>query len=150
MTIQDSSHQASQRGRFARARRIQPALRHGAAALALWLVSTAGVSAAPAALTTLPSRIELSDAMPSVAMTVHNDGTAAMIVRLQPMVWVTDPVIDHYAPTADVQSTPPVFTLEPGATQQVRVDLVRPSGMEYATKYQLTWQAVAAAAGPRS
>ena len=151
MMLPDSSHASNRHEpRAVCTRRPQPALRCSLAAAALWLVSTTCASAAPAALTALPAQIELSDAMPSVAMKVHNDGNAVMIVRLQPMAWVTDPVIDHYAPTADVQSTPPVFTLAPGATQQVRIDLVRPSGADYATKYQLTWQAVSAAAEPRS
>lgn len=148
MSIQDSSHRREQRARPATRR--QPALRRGVAAVALWLVTTAGLSAAPLTLTALPSRLELSDATPSVAMTVHNDSKAAVIVRLQPMVWVSDPVIDHFEPTADVKSTPRVFALEPGATQQVRVDLIRSAGVESASKYQLSWQAVAAAAGPQS
>ena len=151
MTIQHSSHATNPREHAAvRARRLQPALRHGVAALALWLVSTAMSCAAPLSLSALPSRIELSDRTPSVDVTMHNDGNAVIIVRLQPMVWVSDPVIDHYAPTADVQTTPPVFALQPGATQQVHVDLLRPAGAGRGATYQLSWQAAAGGADPRS
>src|SRR5512140_3166000 len=74
----------------------------GLAAIILGLLCTGVLWAAP--LSVLPARVELSDATPSVQLTVRNDGARTMVVQMEAMVRARGAVAFAHEATGDVQA----------------------------------------------
>ncbi|WP_260295749.1 molecular chaperone [Sedimenticola hydrogenitrophicus] len=89
-------------------------------ALLAWVGATAATG-----LGVTPIRIHLSEATPTAALTLENNGSNTTVVQLQLMKWDAAGADDHYRPTYEVVATPPIATLQPGQTQIVRVGLSR-------------------------
>lgn len=71
-----------------------------------------------------PVRIELTPTAPTAAITVRNESTTeAVVIQSRPMNWTQQDGKDVYVPSTALIATPPIFTLQPGATQTVRVGL---------------------------
>jgi len=84
-----------------------------------------------------PIRLYLSDATPSVAMTLENNGARASVVQMQLLAWETDGEQDSYLPTGELVASPPIATLQPGETQIVRVGLTRDVDPQRELAYRL-------------
>jgi hypothetical protein len=96
----------------------------------------------PSPVSVLPAHIELSAKAPTVVVTVHNDHQrTAMVVLLQPMIWTQDGIAPHYALTSDVVAVPATFTVPPGTTQAVEVELQATTQDLSGQDFQLFWQA---------
>jgi fimbrial chaperone protein len=70
-----------------------------------------------------PVRIDIARARPSVVVRVTNRGAEPVTVQAQTQAWSYEGEQDVLVDTDDILLNPPVFTLEPGATQFVRVGM---------------------------
>lgn len=117
------------------ARRLPPSVR---AWLLTGLVLLGGPAARAGSLGVLPSRVSLpSDGRPSVVR-LENRGGAPTLVQVEVVPWSDDGAPG--AATDEVIALPPVFVLEPGSEQVVRVALRAPvrSGREAAYRLLVT------------
>ena len=72
-----------------------------------------------------PTRIELSKSIPSAVMQVVNSSDKNTTVQLHIMHWSQVDGEDSLKPTRDLVATPQIFNLKAGATQIIRVGLLR-------------------------
>ena len=90
--------------------------------LSLAILALAGaVPALAGSLRVAPTRLELPPDRRAVAFTVSNSGSAPTLVQLQVMQWSQSSGADEYRDTDDLIASPPIFTLEAGAEQTVRI-----------------------------
>ena len=89
------------------------------AALAPVLVP--GVSAAGGGLSVSPISLEFDSSGRAKALEVSNPGNAATDVQVRLYAWTAENGEDKTTPSADIAFSPPMFHLEPGATQIVRL-----------------------------
>lgn len=89
-----------------------------------------------------PVRVELSAARATTALTVSNKGPAAVVIQLQSAAWAQLEGIDQYSASDDLIATPPIFTIQPGASQVVRVGLRRRPDADTELSYRLYLQEV--------
>lgn len=102
--------------------------------------------AVAAALGVAPTRIELAPGQTSASLTIENQANAAVTLQVQTFAW-SGPAIDPELRSGrELIAVPPVFSLEPGAKQIVRVALRTPveDGRERAyrlliTEVPVTW-----------
>jgi len=78
-------------------------------------------SVGAAALQVAPTRLALPPDNRAVALTVTNTGNAPTLLQLEPMRWSQDTGSDDYSATDELIVSPPIFTLDPGAEQIVRL-----------------------------
>jgi fimbrial chaperone protein len=76
-------------------------------------------------LSVTPIRVELSSAQRSVALTVRNDGDQPTVVQAQLVAWSQVDNEDLLEETTDLLASPPIFTVAAGASQVVRIALLR-------------------------
>jgi fimbrial chaperone protein len=120
---------------------MQLARRHLAIyGLAMWLAGAGAASAGSFAVS--PVRATLSAARGTGSLTVHNNGTEAAVVQLSVVAWSQESGQDVYQPSKDVLATPPLFTVQPGASQVVRVGLRRAPDATRELSYRLYLQEV--------
>src|SRR5437762_3595299 len=97
--------------------------------------STAG------AFTISPIRIELSSRAPMVAVTVrNNDSSATATIQTQSMSWSQEGGQDVYKDSRALVVSPPIFTLQPGAEQVVRIALRSAPPAEREALYRVYFQ----------
>jgi len=82
-----------------------------------------GVFAQAASFTVSPVRVALSPAQKTVALTVTNNGSEPVVVQSQVQGWSQQDGEEIYTPTSDVLATPPIFTVQGGASQIIRIGL---------------------------
>jgi fimbrial chaperone protein len=68
-----------------------------------------------------PTRIDLPPERRAAAVTVANTGSAPTLLQLDIERWSQNSGTDDYAATSDLIVSPPIFTLDAGAEQVVRV-----------------------------
>lgn len=112
----------------------------GRALLVMCLVFAAGAQAGSFAVS--PVRATLSANKPIGSLTVRNDGAEPTVVQLQVMSWSQHDGEDVYTVTREVLATPPIFTVEPGASQMIRVGLRRAPDPHRELPYRLYLQEV--------
>lgn len=84
-----------------------------------------------------PVRIELSAATPSAVLQVENTQTLPVTIQLSTMAWSQPAGKDELKPSWDLLATPQIFTLKAGATQIVRIGLLRKFESEQEVSYRL-------------
>jgi fimbrial chaperone protein len=89
-----------------------------------------------------PVRVELSAQRASAALTVQNNGDETAVIQAQTMAWSQEKGQDQYAASDDLLVTPPIFTIEPGAVQIVRVGMRRVIRADQELSYRLFLQEV--------
>lgn len=89
-----------------------------------------------------PVRTSLSAAQRVGAMTVRNDGPEPTVIQLEVVNWSQEDGKDVYTPTKEILATPPIFTLQPGASQLIRVGLRRSPDPRRELTYRLFMQEV--------
>ncbi len=72
-----------------------------------------------------PVRVELSAQEKSAVIRVLNTGDETVTIQSQVLAWSQQDGTDQLIPTREVLVSPPIFRLKPGATQIVRVGLLR-------------------------
>ena len=105
----------------------------------VWLLalSVAAAQAAAASFVVNPVRVNLAESQRVVSLTVSNNGTAPVRVQAQPMLWSAQGEMDQYEATDQLLVSPPLFALEPGGTQILRVGLRNPRAAEQEQTYRL-------------
>lgn len=88
-------------------------------------VSIVALSAVPAAhaasLQAAPVLVEMKESAPSSTITVRNTGTAPFDVQTRVFRWKQEGGKETMTETNEVVTSPPITTLQPGATYSVRV-----------------------------
>lgn len=90
-----------------------------------------------ASFTVNPVRIVLSAAMPSAVLQVENTQPLPVTIQLSTMAWAQPDGKDELRPSRDILATPQIFTLKPGATQIVRIGLLRKIDAEQEASYRV-------------
>jgi fimbrial chaperone protein len=89
-----------------------------------------------------PVRVALSPAQSIEAITVRNDDSQPALVQAQPFRWLQEDGKDIYNPSTELIAAPPIFTLQPGKTQIVRIGLRRPFPQQGELAYRLYFQEI--------
>jgi fimbrial chaperone protein len=111
------------------------------AAFFLFFALIAGPSLAGSFQVT-PLRVELSSQHATDALQVRNDANEPVVIQLQVAAWSQENGRDIYQPSDDLVATPPIFTMQPGATQVIRVGLLRGVDEKNELSYRLFLQEV--------
>jgi fimbrial chaperone protein len=91
-----------------------------------------------------PLRVELSSQRANDALEVRNNGGDPVLIQLQIVAWSQENGRDVYQPSDDLVATPPIFTMQPGGTQVIRVGLLRGVDDKKELSYRLFLQEVPA------
>jgi fimbrial chaperone protein len=89
-----------------------------------------------------PLRVELSSQHANDALEVRNNASEPVLIQLQTVAWSQENGRDVYQPSDDLVATPPIFTVQPGATQIIRVGLLRGVDEKKELSYRLFLQEV--------
>lgn len=94
----------------------------------LFLAAGAGAARADGygGLAVVPVRVDLAPGRRAEAVTLTNTGAARRTVEVQAFAWAQENGKDIYTPTDELLANPPLFHLQPGASQIVRIG--RPAG----------------------
>jgi fimbrial chaperone protein len=84
-----------------------------------------------------PVRVTLSPTQAIAAVTVQNVGTEPTVVQLETSSWTQRDGVDVLAPTSEILATPPILTIQPGASRVVRVGLRRSPDAHHELTYRL-------------
>jgi fimbrial chaperone protein len=115
----------------------------GVAALLL-----AYAASAPAGnLTVAPTRIDLAGPRSTGSVTLENNAAEPVLVQVETFAWQRGPATSDLEPTGDLVAVPPVFQLEPGAKQVIRVALREPGERQVEGTYRLLISEVPGAEG---
>ncbi|QJR14833.1 fimbrial biogenesis chaperone [Usitatibacter palustris] len=91
---------------------------------ALLALTLSATSAFAGSFQVSPVRVELSPTAPTAPVTVKNESTTdSVVVQLRAVNWTQNTGEDVYTPSTELIATPPIFTLQPGGSQTVRVGL---------------------------
>lgn len=84
-----------------------------------------------------PIRLDLSAESPTAAMTLRNSGETPTLAQLTLVEWSIADGEDRYTPNRDLLVTPPIFIIEPGERQIVRLGLRNPAPAPAERAYRL-------------
>ena len=118
----------------------------------LLLLALAALPAAAADLALSPVVLQLDREHTRDALHVANRGAEPVLLQAEAIAWRREGGVDRDAPTGDVIVNPPVFTVQPGQTQIVRVGLRRHAAATQEATYRIVLREVPAprdAADPR-
>jgi fimbrial chaperone protein len=100
-----------------------PRGRRAAALAGLIAAASFTAPAAAGSFKVNPVHITLPDDRRAASLTIENSDTAPVSVRVLTYAWTQIGGADVYAPTDNVIASPPIFTIQPGRTQLVRLGL---------------------------
>lgn len=84
-----------------------------------------------------PVKVMLSSETTTYVLKVENSGAANVTLQLKTLAWSQQAGRDQLQPTREVLVTPPLFNLKSGATQIVRVGLMRKPDTNRELSYRL-------------
>jgi fimbrial chaperone protein len=102
-------------------------------AIMLALLASAALSgsAAASSFQVNPVNIILAPDRASASVSVTNTDKASVAVRVVPYKWTQEEGADVYAPTSNLIASPPIFVIQPGKTQLVRLGFAAREGKAY-------------------
>ncbi len=106
----------------------------------VWVLLIAVLLSSPgwgAAISVSPVRIRLLQEQPVASVRVRNDGDSAVLLQAETFRWRIEEGRDVLAPTRALIAVPPLFRLEPGASQLVRIGLRVPFPEQREESYRL-------------
>lgn len=109
-------------------------------ALAFLLAGGAGVQASEIGVT--PVAVQLDRLNDRAAVTVVNNGAEPVIMQVEMVGWKRTDAGDEDVPTGDMVVNPSVFTVQPGASQLVRVGLRRNMPLQREGAYRIVLREV--------
>jgi fimbrial chaperone protein len=112
-------------------------IRRGSRLAAFVLLGAMAHGAVAGSFEVNPIRIDLSPATRSVALTVRNSGSDAVVVQISVMAWSQDGGKDVLTPTNEIIVSPPIATLAPEGEQIVRVGLRRAADAQRELSYRI-------------
>jgi fimbrial chaperone protein len=95
-----------------------------------------------------PVRVELSAQNRTQALTVRNEGEEPSVVQAQVFAWSQEAGQDILQPTSELLVSPPVFTVQPGQSQLLRIALRGAPDPARQLSYRAVLQEVPAQARP--
>ncbi len=104
-------------------------------------------TAVAGSFTISPLRAELSARARTAALTVRNEDASPVVVQATAVLWEQREGTDALTPSQDLIVSPAVFTLEPGASQLLRVALRRGADPGRELSYRLLLEEVPSQAG---
>jgi len=110
-----------------------------AAALAAFLfISTGPIQSAVASMSVSPVRVDLSTEHDKDVIRVTNAEDTAKSYQVEIVAWSqSEERREIYSPTEDLLAVPPLFTLEPGEEQLVRVGMLEPADTSFERSYRM-------------
>lgn len=109
----------------------------GQAALGLAIFFSAAPLSHAGSFSVNPVRVTLSPGHAVAAITVRNAGSDASVIQLETSRWTQQDGKDVLLPSPEILATPPIFTLQPGGSQIVRIGLRRPPDAQHELTYRL-------------
>lgn len=94
-------------------------------------------AAQAATLSVSPVRLTLSAAHPTGVLNVSNKDSDSELVQVQLAAWSQENGADVFEPTQNILATPPIFRLNGGGTQVIRVGLRKPPAPGKEVTYRL-------------
>lgn len=90
----------------------------------------------------MPVNVQLSRASDRATVQVQNNGNEAVTMQAEGIRWTRQNGQDVDGPTTDLLVNPPIFTLQPGQVQVLRVGLRRPPDLEQEATYRMVLREV--------
>lgn len=97
-----------------------------AALVATLLGVLAAAPAAGGSFGITPTRVTLPPSGGAEVVTLENRGDGRTLVEVQAYRWDDDTTVEQLEPTGDILAVPPIFELDPGGSQIIRLALRRP------------------------
>ncbi len=124
------------------------ALRFFALGASFLLLALAALHARAAELSVSPVAIELTRAIERSTITVVNQGRDPVVMQADSVGWVRENGVDKDVASTDLLVNPPVFTIQPGQSQIVRLGMrAKPTGEKQQT-YRVVMREVPSAYTP--
>lgn len=117
-------------------------------ALPLILILLAPLGARAASFQVNPIRLTLSAAQNTGVLRVTNSSDTATVVQMQIVAWSQQNGQDVYTPSRALLATPPIFTVDPGSQQVVRVGMRKAPDARQESCYRLYLTEVPPASRP--
>lgn len=96
------------------------------------------VTAANATVSVSPVRVHLSDQDDRAVVRVANQGDSSQSYQVEVVSWSqNDREREVYSPTDSVLAVPPLFTLQPGEEQLVRIGMLEPANANNESSYRM-------------
>jgi fimbrial chaperone protein len=113
--------------------------KHSIYKLLMFMVTAFGLAgwANAANLTVYPVGVILNAQKPAGEINLQNDDEAPKVIQIELMEWSQKDGQDIYTPSRDLLVNPPVFTLQPGKTQLIRLGLNKPTKNAEELSYRL-------------
>jgi fimbrial chaperone protein len=99
------------------------------------------------ALTVLPVNIELAPGQMTSTLTVINDGDTQTSIQVRALDWGQKDGVENLAPSSEVMASPPIATIDAGATQVIRLVIRKPPKGKEAS-YRILVDQIPPAAAP--
>ncbi len=106
------------------------------------LVSLWSFSVRAADVTLMPVTVKLDRANDRATVQVMNNGQEPVLMQAEAIAWNRVGGIDVDAPTGDLIVNPPVFTVQPGQTQVLRLGLRRTPQLDQEATYRIVLREV--------
>lgn len=112
--------------------------------LAIVCFTTLGIAgwAIASNLTVYPVRVLLDEHKPAGELSLQNNDQSPKVIQVELLKWTQQDGEDVYTPSRDLLVNPPVFTIQPGQSQLIRVGMNRRSKNLEELAYRLYIQEV--------
>lgn len=114
----------------------------------IWTGFTLMMIGAAGSLGVNPVRLEISHTRPTSVLTLENRGDTPKTYQIETFSWTQESGEDRYNETRDLVAVPPLFTLEPGQKQLVRIG-VRRAAENHELAFRIFIQELPVDIGPR-
>src|SRR4030067_1903117 len=98
--------------------------------LTLFMIASWSATAHASGFNVFPVRVELSARKTTASLELTNTSDTPTVVQLEPTLWEQEEGRMKLTPTEDVLAVPPVFTIQPGKKQIIRLALKRPGDVK--------------------
>lgn len=105
--------------------------------LTLFMIASWSATAHASGFNVFPVRVELSARKTTASLELTNTSDTPTVVQLEPTLWEQEEGRMKLTPTEDVLAVPPVFTIQPGKKQVIRLALKRPVDVKKEMTYRL-------------
>lgn len=121
---------------------LRAARRRGLATLLAVLAWSVAPLAHAADVSIMPVNVRLDRANDRATVQVQNNGTEAVTMQAEAIAWTRQNGQDVDGPTSDLLVNPPIFTLQPGQMQVLRVGLRRTPDLQQEATYRMVLREV--------
>lgn len=112
------------------------------ARLILLLALAAGGAAQAADVSIMPVNVKLDRSNDRATVQVQNNGNEVVVMQAEAIAWTRQNGQDVDGPTQDLIVNPPIFSIQPGQTQVLRVGLRRAMELQQEATYRMVLREV--------